>query len=67
MENTMKDITSINLEDRLAILDSNEIIPIISIIKHIILSGIYVCVAGPCSDGKWYVFSSDDFQKAVIH
>lgn len=59
----MKDIISINLVDRLAILDSNEIIPITSITEHTILPDIYICVAGPCSDRKWYVFSSDDFQK----
>ena len=62
----MKDIISINIADKLAILNNDEIISITSITEHPILPDIYICVAGPCSDRKWYVFSSDDFQKVTI-
>ena len=61
-----KDITAINLFDGLALLDSDETIPIIYISDYCFLPERKVCVAGPCSDGKWYVFSSDDFQKVLM-
>ena len=61
-----KDITAINLSNGLVLLDSDETIPIISIMDHCFLSEVKICVAGPCSDGKWYVFTSDDFQNVTI-
>lgn len=61
-----KDITAINLSEGLALLDLDETIPIIWISDHCFLPERKVCVAGPCSDGKWYVFSSDHFQKVLM-
>lgn len=61
----MKYVTSFNAVDKLVILNNDEIIPIIFVTEHSLNPYTYTYVAGPCSDGKWYVFSSNDFQKVT--
>lgn len=61
----MKYVTSFNAVDKLAILNNDEIIPIIFIAEDSLTPSTYTYVAGPCSERKWYVFSSNEFQKAV--
>lgn len=62
---------AINLASATAILDNGDTIPIVAWFdadgEDCEPGEAIVCVAGPCSNGKWYTIEILQFDRATIH
>ena len=64
------DIAAINRAKRIAVLESGETIPITNFFEaggdECDPSDAVTCVAGPCSNGKWYSIDLKQYERMIL-
>ena len=65
------DVEAVHRKRRIALLDNGERITIASWVdddgNNCAEEAAVVAIAGPCSNGKWYVIDFAEFEKAFLH